>query len=323
MTNSMRKAIIANLGKRPLNETEMKVQERGEKMHRGLKSGHGTVLWPVESRAYTTLTAKEIVGEIKNATTLPLEDSALGKAGASFLTGLKGNSIYIDNNGVIVGWKNETAEADDAGGKFKSALELSPKRLTAKVIVSKQLLFQDSIDIDILIEKMLIDAVIDKVEETALSALPKTADRPAGIFQGPTSKGEIDWTNIASMENTLDANKTLKGNLAYITHPTLLTTAKTKLIEKAVGGGYIGNGTINDYPVYKSSRIPKTLGVGEDETGIILANWAEFVVGQWGALEITSNPYTYAVEGLVELTVNSFWDFGMIRKEAFAINSMK
>lgn len=69
--------------------------------------------------------------------------------------------------------------------------------------------------------------------------------------------------------------------------------------------------------------MPSDLGAAEDEYGIIFGNWSDLVIGQWGALDIITNPYTHVREGMVEITINSYWDFKTIRTESFAIGSMK
>ena len=60
-----------------------------------------------------------------------------------------------------------------------------------------------------------------------------------------------------------------------------------------------------------------------DEEGIIFGNWADFVIGQWGALDITVDPYTKAADGEVRLVINAFFDAKPRRKESFVVGSIK
>ena len=67
-----------------------------------------------------------------------------------------------------------------------------------------------------------------------------------------------------------------------------------------------------------------TLEVGEDgmidgrkcffsnnvaDRGLILGDFSELTIGQWGGIEVLVDPYTQAVNGTVRLVVNSYWDY--------------
>ena len=117
------------------------------------------------------------------------------------------------------------------------------------------------------------------------------------------------------------------GNLAYIMHPSLVGKAKTKVKDVSGAGGFIfgneGIGMLNGYRALRTNNIPKGLQDGKDEFGIVFGNWADYFLGQWGAIDMTVDPYTQATKGMVRLVINSYWNMGMIRPESFTIASMK
>ena len=55
----------------------------------------------------------------------------------------------------------------------------------------------------------------------------------------------------------------------------------------------------------------------------MFGNWFDYFVGQWGAIDMTVDPYTQANRGLVRIVVNSYWDMGKIQDESFSIAAMK
>lgn len=233
--------------------------------------------------------------------------------------------VHTDEGAIVteIKGKSENEKALKAGGSFKKGKKLSPKRLTSYLEVSTGLLAQDGIGLDEAFKEMLANAVLQKLEQTVFSFISGATNIPDGLFANTESMGPISWENIVSMEGDLADVDALQGELAYITHPSLLTKAKTTLKDVSGGGGFIANGRVNDYPAFRTSNVSTELGSGGDEYGIIFGNWADLVIGQWGPIEITTNPYSRLRDGMVEIVVNSYWDFGMRRKESFSIASMK
>lgn len=320
---SLRRAIEANYFEQKQAEPEASVIARCAERHSQFNSSPRSLLIPVEARAALKAGGNPLIQEEKAELVLPLGEWALKKAGARFFTGLKGDFVFPEFKDIKAYWAGENGDSKDAGGSFTKARRLTPKRLTSHVMVSKQLLMQDSIEVEQLFRDMLAEAVLRKLEQTVLSTGKEVENTPDGLFATAPSLGEITWENIVAMEGTLAEADALRGSLAYIAHPTLVTTAKTTLKDLSGGGGFIANGQINEYPAIRSSEVPSDLGAAEDEYGIIFGNWSDLVIGQWGALDIITNPYTHVREGMVKIVINSYWDFKTIRNESFAKGSMK
>ena len=99
---------------------------------------------------------------------------------------------------------------------------------------------------------------------------------------------------------------------------------KSTLRAASVAEGFIlENGRANGYPLYATTGMASGLQDGTDEEGIVFGNWADFVIGQWGALDITVDPYSKAADGMVRLVINSFFDAKPRREESFAVGSLK
>lgn len=320
---SIRRAIAANYLGGVQAEPEATVIARCVEKHSRFNSSPRSLLIPVEARAALKAGGNPLIQEEKAELILPLGEWALKKAGARFLTNLKEDLVFPEFKDIKAYWAGENEDSTDAGGSFTKARKLTPKRLTSHVKVSKQLLLQDSIEVEQLFRDMLAEAVLRKLEQTVFSTGKDVENIPDGLFATAPSLGEITWENIVSMEGTLAEADALRGSLAYIAHPTLVTTAKTTLKDVSGGGGFIANGQMNEYPVIRTSEVPSDLGAAEDEYGIIFGNWRDLVIGQWGALDIVTNPYKHVREGMVEIVINSYWDFKTVRNESFVIGSMK
>ena len=142
---SLLKAIRAIANNQTLDERSQEVVNTGiEEMRKSGQSYSGQIILPVEERAAigsgTATNGKEVVAEDNLNILAPLRDKlVLSAAGANFMTGLVGNVSIPTYSGANVGWGAETAAASDGAGTF-GEVELSPKRLTAYIDISKQFL---------------------------------------------------------------------------------------------------------------------------------------------------------------------------------------
>lgn len=161
-TFSLLKAVRAIANNQQLDERSQQVVNAGiAEMRKSGQSYSGQIILPVEERADVQATVadhgQEIVAEDKLNILAPLRDKlVLSAAGANFMTGLVGNVSIPTYSGSTVGWAGEVDAAKDGAGTF-GEVELSPKRLTAYVDISKQFLIQDSVSAEALLRKDIVD----------------------------------------------------------------------------------------------------------------------------------------------------------------------
>jgi HK97 family phage major capsid protein len=338
---SLRRAILAQMNKTEQRDSEAAVIEEATKLHRSVAAtaeNSGELIIPMsyaKRAAYTAGTEKTtgvVIDEEQQELLLPLESNlVLSQAGVRMMTGLVGNIYWPEHSATNVFWEGEDAEAKDGAGTFKKGNLFTPKRLTAYVDLSKQLLIQENRSVEGLIRQLMAIAIAQKIEQTAFGKEVHADNVPDGMFQeaniSKTIKGDMTWAQIVAMETGADLNNALFGNLAYIMNPSLVGKAKTKVKDASGAGGFIfgndGQGMINGYRALRTNNIPKELGESTDEFGIVFGNWADYFLGQWGAIDMTVDPYTQATKGMVRLVVNSYWNMGMIRKESFTVASLK
>lgn len=285
---------------------------------------NGQLILPSEFRsdilAGTSTQGQEIVAENKlNLMGALRANSVLGSAGSQMLGGLSGDISIPVYSGSSVAWKGETTAAADGAGAF-TEVTLSPKRLTAYVDVSKLFLLQDSVGAESLLYNDLMSAVVAKLENTFLGTVSGSTTQPAGIFYDKeyAVSGTTSWSNVVTLESAVDTANALTGNLAYIIHPTTNGLFKTtaKASNQAI---FIKDGNnVNGYKTLVTSNMP-TIGAGK---GVVFANWSDFVIGQWGGMDITVDPYTVAKEGKVRLVINTYWDGKFRRDESYAVGML-
>lgn len=334
---SLVRAINAKMEGRAFNESDAAYINTASEEHRaaGFSAEAGAMVIPMfENRAAYTATAEAATGvvidEDQQEMLLPLEANLVfSKAGVRMMTGLKGNIYWPKHSAVTVNWEGENVAAKDGSGKFEKGAVFAPKRLTAYVDISKQLLIQENQSVEARIRQLAAIAFAQKIEQTAFSKAAHADNVPDGMFQeAPTAvTGAMSWENIVKMEEKADLQNALFGDLAYVMHPSLVAKAKTKVKDASGAGGFIfqgnGDGLLNGYKALRTNNIPKELQDGGDEFGIIFGNWADYFLGQWGSLELLVDPYTQSINGMVRLVFTGYFDMGMIRPESFAIGSLK
>lgn len=234
--------------------------------------------------------------------------NVLVQAGAKFYTGLTNSAQIPVMTGSNVNWAGETAAATDGNVLFNN-VTLTPKRLTAYVDISKMLLAQDSIGVENAIRQDLINAINSKLESTILGKGAKSATSPAGIFNGKTPTKVTDFEGLVGLEAKVEEANVL-GGISYIASPSARASFRN-MMKGSRGTAQLAytDGTLDGTPVYSTSNVEaKTFVVGD---------FSNLAIGSWGGLDICVDNYTQAVNGMIRLVVNAYFDAALIRPEAF------
>ena len=314
---SLIKAINDVVNNRNINEDALNVIEMGAtEMRKSGLSYSGQIQLPVEERgtaiAATVATdGQEIVATDKLNILEPLRGkSILAEAGATFLTGLVGNISIPNYTGSTCGWKGELEAADNGKGTFGS-VELSPKRLTAYIDISKQFLTQDSVGAEEMLRSDIVNALVAKLEQTIFGDAVGDTTKPAGIFNG----AEVVAPSYAGVCAAEAALTDYLGDKRFVMSPTAKSSFKQTTIsgEKSDLRLLMQGNEVDGYPVSASSNVVAG--------GYAFGDFSELVVAQWGGIDIVVDPYTLATKNAIRLVINAFFD-AKVRREG-AIKAYK
>lgn len=235
--------------------------------------------------------------------------SVLTQLGVKWYSGLPQGDVQIPIMGKgTVGWAGEIAPAGASSNTFTSK-KLTPKRLTAYVDISKQLIYQDNIGVEQAIRRDIVNALNDKLEATILGSANKTDNQPAGIFYGQSPATCDTFAKICALEATVEANN-VYGEMKYLMSPgakaELRAMAKSSKNTQLVYEG----GEVDGVPAFVTSNV-----AGKN---FVYGDFSNIAIGSWGDIEITIDEYTQAVNGCVRLVINAYFDEVILRPEAFA-----
>ena len=309
---SLIKAINDVVNNRNINEDALNVIEMGAtEMRKSGLSYSGQIQLPVEERgdavAATVATdGKEIVATDKLNILSPLMGkSILAEAGATFLTGLVGNISIPNYTGSTCGWKGELEAADNGKGAFGS-VELSPKRLTAYIDISKQFLTQDSVGAEEMLRADIVNSLVAKLEQTIFGDAAGDSTKPAGIFNG----AEVAAPSYQGVCEAEAAVTDYSGEKRFVMSPT----AKSAFKQATISGTksdlrlLLEDGEVDGYPVSDSSNVVSG--------GYAFGDFGELVVAQWGGIDIVVDPYTLATKNAIRLVINAYFDAKVRRNGA-------
>lgn len=314
------KAIRDIANNKQLDEVTSAVIAKGQEEMRksGLNFG-GQIQLPTEERAAITVTAEHndvIETEFENLLAPLRAKNVLANAGAKYLSNLVGDVQVPIMGASSVGWAGEVADAADGASGFTS-VTLSPKRLTAYIDISKQFLAQDSIDAENMIKQDLVNAISTKLEETILGSASGSTTQPEGIFHAiPMS---ASTSAITAYSGVCDAESTVEDS-NILGQPVYVMSNKAKAVFRAMPKSskstqlvYEG-GELDGTPVFSTSNI--------SDKKFIYGDFSNLVIGNWGGIDLTVDPYTKAAAGQVRLVINAFFDAKVVRPEAFVTGAV-
>ena len=307
--------------------TRALIEEGKTEFRKSELSTSGQIVLPTESKIITrtaivaggTTTGGYIVATEKKPVIPPLTNYlVLTKAGATYMTGLTGTVSVPTYSGTTVAWKEETVSAADGAGTW-GKVDLTPKRLTAYIDVSKSFLAQDTIGAEAMLFENIAKAIAAKLESTVLgTGEGSSVSTPAGLFWTAYTAAatSLTWAAIVALEGTVDTANALIGNLGYITSAKGRSGAKTTAINTTYGDKMImaPDGTINGYPVYVTNGCAYATDFSTTTGyGFIFGNWQDLLLGQWGGYDLTIDPYSQAVYANVRIVVNCYFDAQVAR----------
>lgn len=315
MNFSLVKAIRSIANNQKLDDFTASVVKAGEAEARkaGI-SASGQIQIPSQRSTVTVSSEGEdvVVTDILDILTPLRAKNVLAQAGAKFMTGLVGDVQVPVMSGNNVGWEGEISEAKDANVSF-SNVKLQPHRLTAFVDISKQMIAQDSVDVENTIRTDLVNAINSKLEATILGNGDgkeggSAVVAPIGMFNTLTAETVADFEDVCTIESDVeDAN--VLGECKYV----MSNKAKAALrgmIKGTNGTGMVyENNAVDGTPAFNTSHV--------DGKKYIYGDWSNLAIGSWAGVDITVDPFTKASAGQIRIVVNCFFDAKMLREDAF------
>lgn len=213
--------------------------------------------------------------------------------GIKYIGGLSSNFVYPIISGNNCKWEDETSQVDESNTAF-SAITLQPRRLASYVEYSRDVVMNPSTQVAEAIQEDLLNSVISKVQSTMLNEL----------YDSAHTMSISGYNDIVNLEYSA-ASKNI-SNAVYVVSPSAAKSLKTMTNGNSP---ILVNGKIDNCQVYETPSL-------SGDT-IIFGDFSKVLIGQFGAYDVTIDNVTKAKDGIIRLTINSYWDFDKIDSNAF------
>jgi HK97 family phage major capsid protein/HK97 family phage prohead protease len=261
----------------------------------------------------TNLLANEFIDVLRNS-------SSVMQAGARMLPGLQGNvAIPKKTAASASGWISTEGGAAGESEPTFGTVSLTPKNIGAFTDMTRQLILQSTPAIEQLVRDDLTQALALAIDKGALEG-SGSSGQPTGILNTsgvnkPTAFAAAvpTFAEMVALETAIAEDNALFGNLAYITDAATYGGLKTKAKDAGSGMFVLEGGQANGYNVIRTQQA--TAG------NVYFGNFADCMIGMWGGLDLTVDPYTASTTGTVRIVALQTVDVALRNPVSFAYNN--
>lgn len=260
----------------------------------------------------TTFMGGSFIDMLRNRTTIMRLATTMG--------GLVGNvDIPRQTGGATAYWLGEGEDAQE-GTPSIGQLELSPKTLGAYTDITRRLLMQSSMDAEGIVRRDLVNAMAQAIDfagyyGSGAGNQPRGIKNYTGINAVDFAAAQPTFEELVAMESAIAADNADIGQMGYIGNATFRGHCKTK---PKFGTGtestiWEPGNTINGY----NTEISNQIAAGD----VFFGNFADMLIGMWGGLDLTVDPYSLSKSGGLRIVVFQDVDFVLRRVESFCWGS--
>lgn len=252
--------------------------------------------------------------------------------GATVLPGLVENvSIPRMTTGAAAEWIAENTDVTESTPTF-DAVSLTMRQLAAQTRMSRRQLKQSLPALDLILANDLRQQIAVALDRAAIAGTG-AANQPQGILSAAgvgvqaigANGGALTWSHVTALLAMVEATNVSAAGLGWLTNykvkAAMMSTPKVagtasmilnpdELKEPAVAG----------LKAAWSGNVPSNLtkGTGINLSALIVGNWPDLLIGQWGGVDLIVDDVTESSRGNVKIVAHSEWDVALRRAASFA-----
>ena len=261
----------------------------------------------------TNLLAGDFIDVLRN-------QSSVMQAGARMMPGLVGNvAIPKKTAASTAAWISTEGGAASESEPAFGTVSLTPKTVGAFSDMTRQLILQSTPSIEALVRDDLTQALALAIDAgalkgTGLSGAPTGIYSTSGINADTFAGALPTWAEIVGLETLVAEDNALMGNLSYIAPAGLYGSLKTtaKATNQAIFA-VDNDGTMNGYRTIVSNQA--TAGY------LLFGNFSDLLIGMWGGLDLTVDPYTSSTSGTIRVVALQSVDVAVRHAVSFALGT--
>lgn len=235
---------------------------------------------------------------------------------ATTMAGLIGNvEIPKQTGGATAYW---VAEGEDAteGAPTIGQSGLSPKDIAAYTDITRRLMMQSTPDAEMIVRNDLINALAQGIDLAGYYG-SGSGNEPRGLknYTGINAvtfaaAGKPTFAELVGMESEVAADNADIGQMGYIGNARFRGHCKTTA---KFGSGteatiWEQGGTVNGYRTEITNQVK--------DGDVFFGNFADLIIGLWGGLDLTVDPYSLSKSGGTRIVVFQSVDMVLRRVES-------
>lgn len=275
----------------------------------GAQTGSGLVA--------TEFMAGSFIDMLRNRTTIMRLARSMG--------GLVGNvDIPKQTNGAQAYWLGEGDDAAEGTPQI-GQIGLTPKTVAAYTDITRRLLMQSTPDAESIVRGDLVAAMAQAIDYagyygSGTDNQPRGLANYTGINAVDFAAANPTYAELVQMETEISADNADVNNMAYVLNARGRGAAKTT--PKFADGASVSDAgviwepgnTLNGYRTEVTNQV--------NNGDVFFGNFADLIVGLWGGLDLTVDPYSLSKSGGLRIVVFQDVDFVLRRVESFCLGRM-
>lgn len=286
-----------------------------------------------EQRDFTITTEGADIMQTDLGSLIPLlrPQPILDTLGVQFLTGLTGDfQLPRQTAAATMAWSTETAASTESTPTTDN-IKLTPNRCSGFVDISRLSTIQSSFSIENWIRNEIATALAQEIDRVGIEG-SGTSNEPTGVINTSgvgtvahgTNGAAPTWPLVLEFIKDIEVANAPLNALAFLS--TFQNKAKMMSTPKqssGVEGNFILStpGELAGYRFAASNQVPAdgTKGTGADLSAMVFGNWSELYVGQFGAVNLMTDPYTQMINSLIRFYIEIFADVKVRHAASFSV----
>ena len=241
--------------------------------------------------------------------------------GATLLPNLRGNVTIPKQTGAATAvWLATEASTITESQQTLGQISMTPKNVGGYTEVTRQLLLQSIPAADAMVMNDLAKVIGLAVDLAAMSGSGASGE-PTGIINtagiGSVSGTSLAYAGLLEFQSDLGNALIDSKRVGYVTTPAvgalLLQRQRFTSTDSPLWEGNLLEGKISGFRAMTSNGVPSAK--------MIFGNWEDLLIGEWGVLEIETNPFANFQGGIIGIRAIQSVDIAIRVAQSFSVAS--
>lgn len=234
------------------------------------------------------------------------------RVGVTTINNATANLQFPRVSAKAAGTEETEVSADADSGLDMDTVTLTPTRVAAKTLWSKQLMLQGGAAVDALIARELSAGVNETIDKAVFAAAV------AGAGSTNAVAGALNYADITEAEKAVLAAGGDLSRCAWIGSPSAMSIVKGEAAVASIRA-VVENNQLDGFTTYFTPNVADSTGSGTPGTLLFGDYAAGMLLAFFGGIDLLVDPYSNAGTAQIALHVNKFYDTAVRQSGALAL----